>query len=65
LATPQIVDKQLVYMTPEWKEAFHYAATLADQLGLEMAIAGSPGWWKRVGSSSGSAGFSAWLAVTQ
>jgi hypothetical protein len=44
LATPQIVDKRLVYMTPEWKGAFHYAATLADRLGLEMAIAGSPGW---------------------
>lgn len=44
LATPQIVEKRLVYMTPEWKDAFRYAATLADQLGLEMAIAGSPGW---------------------
>jgi hypothetical protein len=44
LATPQIVDKRLVYMTPEWKDAFRYAAILADQLGLEMAIAGSPGW---------------------
>ncbi len=44
LSTPQIVEKRLVYMTPEWKEAFRYTATLADQLGLEMAIAGSPGW---------------------
>jgi hypothetical protein len=44
LATPQIVGKRLVYMTPEWKDAFRYAATLADQLGMEMAIAGSPGW---------------------
>ncbi len=44
LNTPQIVERRLVYMTPEWKEAFRYAATLADQLGLEMAIAGSPGW---------------------
>jgi hypothetical protein len=44
LATPQIVEKRLVYMTPEWKDAFRYTATLADQLGLEMAIAGSPGW---------------------
>src|SRR3974377_1361713 len=31
-------------MTPEWKDAFRYATTLADQVGLEMAIAGSPGW---------------------
>ena len=44
LDTPQIVEKRLVYMTPEWKDAFKYAATLADQLNLEMTIAGSPGW---------------------
>jgi alpha-L-rhamnosidase len=44
LATPQVVDKRLVYMTPEWKDAFRYATTLADKLGLEQAIAGSPGW---------------------
>ena len=44
LNTPKVVEKRLVYMTPEWKDAFLYAATLADQLGLEMAIAGSPGW---------------------
>jgi hypothetical protein len=44
LSTPQIVEKRLVYMTPEWKDAFLYATTLADKLGLEMAIAGSPGW---------------------
>ncbi len=44
LATPQVVDKRLAYMTPEWKDAFRYATTLADQLGMEEAIAGSPGW---------------------
>jgi hypothetical protein len=44
LETPQIVKKRLVYMTPEWKDAFKYAATLADELNLELAIAGSPGW---------------------
>src|ERR1035441_4496333 len=44
LFTPQVVDKRLAYMTPEWKDAFKYATTLADQLGLEEAIAGSPGW---------------------
>ena len=44
LGTPKLVDKRLVYMTPEWKDAFRYATTLADQLGLEEAIAGSPGW---------------------
>src|SRR5579871_258788 len=44
LNTPQVVEKRLIYMTPEWKDAFRYATTLADQMGLEMAIAGSPGW---------------------
>jgi hypothetical protein len=44
LTTPQIVPQRLVYMTPEWKDAFRYAATLADQKGLELAIAASPGW---------------------
>ena len=44
LGTPQIVDKRLVYMTPDWKDAFLFTTKLADSLGLEMAIAGSPGW---------------------
>ena len=44
LSTPQIVGKRLVYMTPEWKDAFLFTTKLADSLGLEMAIAGSPGW---------------------
>ncbi len=44
LMTPQIVDKRLVYMTPEWKDAFKFAASEADRLGLELAIAASPGW---------------------
>ena len=44
LMTPQIVDKRLVYMTPEWKAAFKFAASEADRLGLELTIAASPGW---------------------
>ncbi len=44
LSTPQVVRKRLVYMSPEWKDAFKYATVLADQMGLEQAIAGSPGW---------------------
>src|SRR4030042_5634963 len=53
LDTPQIVEKRLVYMTPEWKEAFKYTATLADELNLEMAIAGSPGWSESGGAGGG------------
>ena len=44
LSTPQVVEKRLIYMTPEWKDAFLFTTNLADSLGLEMAIAGSPGW---------------------
>jgi hypothetical protein len=39
-----VVEKRVAYMTPEWKDAFRYAIELADRLGLETAIAGSPGW---------------------
>ena len=42
--TPQRVAKRLIYMKPDWVDAFNYAAKLADSLKLEMAIAGSPGW---------------------
>lgn len=44
LMTPQVVEKRLVYMTPEWKKAFRFAAGRADAAGLEFAIAASPGW---------------------
>ncbi|MEI9988444.1 MAG: glycosyl hydrolase [Rhizomicrobium sp.] len=44
LATPQVVDRRLIYMTPEWRDAFRYAAGLADKMGLEMSIDSSPGW---------------------
>lgn len=44
IATPQIVDEPLTFMTPEWKDAFRFAASEAERLGLEMAIATSPGF---------------------
>jgi len=44
IATPQVVPQRLIYMTPEWKQAFNYAVTTARGLGLEVAIASSPGW---------------------
>jgi hypothetical protein len=44
LFTPVVVPKKIVFMTPEWKEAFKFTTGLADKNGLEMAIAGSPGW---------------------
>jgi len=44
IATPQVVPQRLIYMTPEWKQAFSEAVTTARGLGLEVAIASSPGW---------------------
>jgi hypothetical protein len=44
LMTPQVVEKRLAYMTPEWADAFRFAAATADQQGLELGIAASPGW---------------------
>ncbi len=42
--TPQVVPHRLIYMTPEWKQAFNYAVTTARSLNMEVAIASSPGW---------------------
>src|SRR5205823_3832050 len=42
--TPQVVDQRLIYMTSPWQDAFRYATKRADELGLEFAIASSPGW---------------------
>jgi hypothetical protein len=44
LNTPQVVEHRLSYMTPEWKDAFKYAVSFGADLGMEEAIAGSPGW---------------------
>lgn len=44
LETPQVVENRLVYMTPEWKDAFRFALDEADSLGMEVTIASSPGW---------------------
>ncbi len=44
LFTPVIVPKKLVFMQPDWKDAFRFTTELANKKGLEMAIAGSPGW---------------------
>ncbi len=42
--TPQVVPHRLIYMTPEWKQAFNYAVTTARSMNMEVAIASSPGW---------------------
>lgn len=44
LSTPKIVPHRITYMTPEWKDCFRYAVSLADSLGMDVAIPSSPGW---------------------
>jgi hypothetical protein len=42
--TPQVVKKRIVYMSPEWKQTFRYAAGLTGKYGMELSIDSSPGW---------------------
>src|SRR5246127_2783141 len=49
LSTPQFVERRLVWMTPEWKDALRHAGAEADRLGLEMAMAASGGWSETAG----------------
>ena len=44
LDVPQVVDKRLAYMTPEWKDAFSYMLDIADSLKMEVSLPSSPGW---------------------
>lgn len=44
LYSEQIVVKRLIYMDEGWKDAFRYAISLADSLGMPVTIASSPGW---------------------
>lgn len=39
-----IVENRLVYMHDDWKDAFRYAISMGDSLGMEMTVASSPGW---------------------
>jgi hypothetical protein len=44
LNTPKVVDHRLIYMQPDWQEAFRFAVSKGDSYGFEMTVAGSPGW---------------------
>jgi hypothetical protein len=40
----QVVDKKIIFMSPEWLDAVRHAASEANRLNLEMAIFSSAGW---------------------
>lgn len=44
LGTPKVVERPLAYMSPQWREAFRFAASEAARYDMEMGIAASPGW---------------------
>lgn len=44
VTTPTVVNPRLIYMQPEWKDAFHHAIQLADKLGIKVTIGAAPGW---------------------
>lgn len=43
-STPQIVEKRLIYMQDDWKDAFRLAVEMADSLGMDVTIPSSPGF---------------------
>jgi hypothetical protein len=49
LGVARYLDKPVIWMTPEWKDAFHHAGAEANRLGLEMSMAASGGWSETAG----------------
>lgn len=44
IKAPLVVPKRVPFMSPEWKEAMRDALQFARPTGMEVGIAGSPGW---------------------
>jgi hypothetical protein len=44
LPEPIVVPKPIPFMTPEWKAIFRQSLDQAREAGMELGIAGSPGW---------------------
>jgi hypothetical protein len=44
LHTPLVVPQRRDFMSEAWRQDFHFASEEAQRLGLELAIASSPGW---------------------
>jgi len=49
LGVARYLEKPVIWMTPEWKDAFRHAGVEADRLGLEMSMAASGGWSETAG----------------
>jgi hypothetical protein len=44
VATPTVVKNRLIYMQPEWKDAFLHSLEVTDRLGMTVTIGAAPGW---------------------
>jgi hypothetical protein len=44
MGIPQYTQDQVAFRSPAWQSAMKHAATMADRLGLELAVATSAGW---------------------
>ena len=44
MGTPLVVPEKLSFGSAQWQEALHLAKVTARRLGLEFAVATSPGW---------------------
>jgi hypothetical protein len=44
LAEPTLIDPPVTFMSPEWKSIFRDSLGTARKAGMEVTIAGSPGW---------------------
>ena len=44
LGTPRVVEKPVVYLTPEWRDALNHTAQEASRLGLEFTLSAAGGW---------------------
>jgi hypothetical protein len=40
----RVVEKRLIYMQPDWQDAFRYAIAGAAARGIQVSLASSPGW---------------------
>jgi hypothetical protein len=49
LGVARYLEKPVIWMTPEWKDAFRHAGSEAQRLGLEMSMAASGGWSETAG----------------
>ena len=44
VTTPTVVKDRLIYMTPNWKNAFRHSLEVTDRLGMTVTIGAAPGW---------------------